>query len=289
MLTGVFSVVYPGVEPFLGDFLQSLATQGDRDFVLFLINDGCAGLDRSLAAYPLNVEVKESSGSPTALRKAGIAWVAAAGAEIILFADADDYFAPNRIGLSKSRLSGHDIICNELMVVGSEIPSPFGMLGTRLKEAEVISSAHILHGNCLGLSNTAIRASMIPDCLDQIPDEMIAIDWTFFSLCLHFGAKAVFTQKTMTYYRQHGNNTAFIRPLTEEQILRGVRVKADHYRFLSKYQGEVAPLAANFGGLLAKLTANGARRREYCRAVQRLSAPAPYWWEPIKTMEELGL
>ena len=72
--TAIFSVSYLGVEPYISDFLQSLSKQTDKDFVLFLLNDGLSDIERFLEGIDFSVEVLEKTGHPAALRKAGIQW-----------------------------------------------------------------------------------------------------------------------------------------------------------------------------------------------------------------------
>lgn len=74
MDTVVFSVVYPGVEAYFPEFLSTLSKQTDRNFALFLINDGLPNIEDFLKRTDLDVKVKEAQKSPAALRKAGVQW-----------------------------------------------------------------------------------------------------------------------------------------------------------------------------------------------------------------------
>ena len=82
-----------------------------------------------LEGIDFSVKVLEQEGHPAALRKAGIQWVISEGVESIIFADADDYFADNRIEISKKMLVDHDVVCNELLLTGQKYPQPVPMLG----------------------------------------------------------------------------------------------------------------------------------------------------------------
>lgn len=287
--TAIFSVVYPGGEQYVPEFLKSLSRQTNRDFTLFLINDGLPNLGRLLEGFDLPVKVREETGLPAALRKTGIEWVLSEGAEAIVFADADDYFADNRVEVSKRILADYDVIFNELMLVGTEIIEPTPILGQHFKEREQISTKHILSGNCMGLGNTSIRADKISLRMSEIPEDIIAFDWALFALCLHAGARTIFTQSTRTYYRQYDNNVASPNSYTEEQILRGVRVKQDHYRVLSRFYEEYARFADLYRRLLYQLQSDVLLKQKYCHAVQAQSSTSQLWWESIKSLEELGL
>ena len=100
MDTAVFSVVYPGVEIYFPEFLSTLSKQTDRNFTVFLINDGLPNIEDFLKRTDLDVKVKEAQESPAALRKMGIRWAQEEGAKNIIFADSDDYFAKNRVEIS---------------------------------------------------------------------------------------------------------------------------------------------------------------------------------------------
>jgi len=290
MKTAVFSVVYPGIDDYFAEFIASLSKQTQKNFTLFLINDGLANIEAFLRRTNFNVNVKNAGiGSTVALRKMGIQWVVESGAEVIIFADADDYFAENRVEISNNILDEYDVVFNELILTGQGLLDAVPMLGTHFSDGEVVDCARIRTANCMGMSNTAMRVKSIPAYFDQIPDDIVAFDWPFFALCLHAGAKGIFTNKTETYYRQHDNNLASPCSFKEEQILRGVRVKSEHYKVLSSVYEEYKSLADIFGGLLAQLQSDGALRRKYCQAVREQSPSMPLWWESIKTLEELGL
>jgi glycosyltransferase involved in cell wall biosynthesis len=287
--TVIFSVSYPGVKLYISDFFHSLSKQTDKKFILFLLNDGLSDIARFLEGIDFPVQILEQTGYPAALRKAGIQWVISEGAEVIVFADADDYFADNRIEISKKLLVDYDVICNEILLTGQKFPQPVPMLGELFKDGMEITAKDIVNGNCLGLSNTSIRVDKISALMREIPDDVVAFDWTFFALCLHAGARAAFTKNTETYYRQHGDNIASPCSFSEEQILLGVKVKRDHYALLSKFYNEYAKLANVFKNLCSRLQSDVLLKGDYCKAVRMNATDTSMWWEPIKTLEELAL
>lgn len=289
-MIAVLSVVYPGIDTYFLQFLNTLSKQTAKNFTLFLINDGLSNINDFLKRIDFDVKIKDVEGkTPAALRKMGIKWAMAEGMQVIIFADADDYFAKNRVELSKNILNKHNLVFNELILKGQELPNPKPMLGALFNEGEVVGYTRIRTANFMGLSNTAIRVKNIPPFFDQIPNHLIAFDWAFFALCLHGGTKGVFTERTATYYRQHENNLANPCSLTETQIMRGVQVKSDHYRFLSRFYPEYLSPAGYFGEMQDKLQADEILRRKYCEAVKKQVSAMPLWWEPIKTLEAVGL
>lgn len=284
----VLSAIYPQAKPYILEFLSSLARQTDSEFSLFLVNDGLSQVESFLKEAGLDAQVLPATGTPTEIRKIGIEWVKSMGAETIIFADADDYFSPNRIEVSKKALADVDLSCNEILLVGEKIPHPISMFD-KLEDKMKISKAHIKTGNCLGLSNTAIRVKCIPRSFETIPNSIIAFDWALFALCIHEGAQALFTKETQTYYRQHDFNVASAKCLTDGQIMRGVEVKKDHYQWLSETYKEYALLSKVFENLSVQLQNSSVLKERYFETVRQNSFSSSLWWEPIKTLEELGL
>ncbi|MBU4198419.1 MAG: glycosyltransferase [Kiritimatiellae bacterium] len=289
MNIALFSVIHPNALPYFNEFLNSLANQTHKDFTLFLVNDGVSNIEEIIHRFDFNIILKNIGGTPSAVRKAGIEWVLLQGADIIIFADTDDYFMDNRIEISQSILAQYDIVFNELMIIGKNIQQPFPMLEHRFKEGAELSIDNIKYSNCMGFSNTAINTKCVTKSFSQVPDDIIAFDWAFFLLCLHEGTKAVFTKQTATYYRQYENNIASPQSFTEDQLMRGVQVKRNHYRFILRFVNKYESISKEFDKLFEKLNTDTTLRAKYCHEVKNQSPPSPLWWESIKTLEELGL
>lgn len=289
MNTAIFTVIYSESLPYFGEFIDSLEKQTCRDFTLFLMNDGISGVENLLSRYSGKVEVQNTTGNPSAIRKAGIRWILENNMDAIVFADSDDCLMSNRVEISNELLSEADIVVNDLKLFGEKIQSPVFLLNGRFADGALINKSDIFNSNCMGLSNTAMSVSSIPEKLSMIPDDLIAFDWTYFSLCLHEGAKAVFTDRTATLYRQHENNLAISQSLTDAQVMRGVRVKCDNYRFMSKYSDDYRNISKKYDGLHARLVSDETYRRKYCDETVKKADETSLWWNSIKTGEELGL
>lgn len=288
MKIAVVTVIYPGVEPYLKEFLSSLSGQTYKAFDVYMINDGLPQLD----FYRLNglrIQVKEAGGSPALLRKAVVNWAIDKGSDVIIFADSDDYFQKDRVKVSVQLLEQYDIVVNELVVVGEQVKTPFSMLGEHFREGQEITKSDIFEKNCMGLSNTAIRSGKLSSFLGLIPNGIIAFDWALFSFCLNKGASAVFTKRTWTFYRQHLNNIASPRNFSNQEILRALRIKKFHYKFLSQYFREYKSLAVKFDRVLRLVEKDQAFADEYCRNIRAQALNDPLWWEGIRTLEDLGL
>lgn len=289
MHIAVLSVVYPEVEKYVTEFLNSLFRQTNKDIILYLINDGFSNIQSLFSKYDFSVKIKEATGSPASNRISGIRWLIDEGEEVVLFADADDSMAENRVEVSLNMLRNNDIVVNELALIGEKNSDPISILGRRFLEEERIYKGHLKSANFMGLSNTAMRVEKIPENFSKIPGNHIAFDWDFFSFCLHSGFRTVFTGKTSTYYRQHSKNIASPVLLSEAQILRGVQVKCEHYKLMARFYDEYCALAKTFKDLLFHIKSDMVFRKRYCRAVYDMAPQLPIWWEAIAAPEELKL
>jgi glycosyltransferase involved in cell wall biosynthesis len=280
--------VFPLVRDFLEDYLRSLAAQTTKDFDLVVFNDGFDGLDEFLGGFAPHVIVVPCSGSPASVRKQAIEFMRQAGYERIIFTDADDTFAPNRVEVVAGLLHKHDIVLNDLTVVernGACVHERY--LSRRLDDGARITLEYILDKNVFGLSNTGVRIPCIPGDL-TLPENLVAVDWYLFSLLLAYGADAVFTSRTETFYRMHGNNTIGLGGDIATGLDRGIAVKQLHYRLLSWLGPEYADRAAIFADLANKMI-DLSYRSAYLSKLKNIALNDPLWWETFRTAEELDL
>ena len=92
MKVAVLSVIYPGVEEFLGDFLASLSEQTFAAFRLFLVNDGLERFVDVEERHDLDIEEIKYCGTIAKVREFGINVIRREGYDCLVFADADDFF-----------------------------------------------------------------------------------------------------------------------------------------------------------------------------------------------------
>jgi glycosyltransferase involved in cell wall biosynthesis len=290
MKTAVFTVIYPEVKPFLPEFINSIVMQSDRAAELFIINDGVEDAE-ALFPQALSARIKDVPLGlfPAAIRKIGISWLAEENQDVIIFADADDYFALNRVEVSQKLLTSYDVVINELMLFGTDIIEPIPMLRERLQPGQEVTISQLLRSNCCGLSNTATYVDMIAKDAQDIPDQIKAFDWALYSKVLLSGKKAIFTSDTQTYYRQYSHNIAAPYCLSDGQIRQGVQIKMEHYRLLRCKNPWYEAQAVIFEELYKRIQEDVDLGNAYMTKI-RLEAPQnPLWWEAIKTLEELGL
>lgn len=283
-----FSVVFPSIEKHLDDFFGSLTEQTCKDFDLYLINDGLKDIGRFKIKYTgLNIYEIALNGTPSKIRETGIDIVSNKGYEAIIFGDADDYFAKNRVEKSVELLERYDIVVNDLNIVdenGSLLEEHY--LSKRIEPGSVINLGFIKDKNVFGFSNTAIKRNAFNKV--KFNRDLIAVDWFFFSYLLYKGLAAVFTDETVTNYRQHRLNLVGIGKRNEESILKGIRVKLLQYEEMSKIDPEYMQLKEALGAILRKIEKDDGFREFYLTKIKNTAIKNPLWWEDVKTSEDLN-
>jgi glycosyltransferase involved in cell wall biosynthesis len=293
MRLAVFTVFYPGVESFVGEFLSSLAHQTDQDFTLYIINDGMYDFFKNISDYNGKIktaEVKKQK-TPGAIAKKGIQWLIEEGIDAVVLADSDDYFSKNRIEKCREKLFVGGCVFYDLILFGDDFGEPISMFDDRFTESSKVIKDEILHSNCLGFGNTAIRLSSdILSFFHKIPDDIVAFDWLFFTLYLNNNIQAVYSQHVYTYYRQHSSNIASPCVITKSQIFKGINIKIDHYSVLANIfkEDQYVYLLSLFSNMKVEFEKDESQFNKYCNLMQvRFANRIPLWWEAIQPIEEL--
>jgi len=283
-----FTVVYPGVERYLNDFLSSLSHQSEKNFNLYIFNDGLSTLEVYLKPYRayLDYTIVNVRASPVKIREQGINFLIDRGYEYIIFGDSDDYFSPDRVELNIELLGRYDVVVNELSLTNQDGQLvEHNYLSKRLKNGQSVECSYIREKNLFGLSNTAIRTSNLGKV--SFPDYVIAVDWLLFSLLLNLGREAIFTSKATTHYRQHVSNTVGMRKFSKQGLLRGVQVKSKHYKALAEVDDQYLILSDKFEQLDIEINiAPKALDLLYLQIIEK-DIKNPLWWELIQLPESL--
>lgn len=278
------SVVFPSIERFLDDFFKSLAAQTFKDFDVFITNDGLKGFEVYKKRFSgLNIVEIEFTETPAKIREFGIKQALNKGYSAIVFGDADDYFAKNRIEVSKALLKDFDIVVNDIELVNERnVRIKKGYLSRRIKDKEVLGIQDISDRNFMGMSNTAVKSSLLESLV--INEDVIAVDWFIFSVLLKKGCKAVFTSETETYYRQHGGNTIGLDSMDERKLKNAIKAKRLHFREMAKNHFEYKRPYEQMKALEKKIS-NKFFLKEYMETICLQKIENPFWWEEIRYME----
>ena len=210
-VTALCAVLFPGCEPFLADYLTSIKEQTDQNFRLIILNDGAKVLDaeliKNLSRYGL--QVLSGSSSPANSRVKLIDYCIRAKFKKIIFSDADDVMAPNRVEIVASLLDTHDLVVNDLHLIaenGELIRSD--VVSSRLGKQRVFEFEDLVEKNFCGMTNMSFLAPMSGELI--VPRHAVAVDWSIASQLLLNGRKGFFTSSTTTGYRQHSGNVVGI-------------------------------------------------------------------------------
>jgi hypothetical protein len=225
-MIGFLAVIFPENLIYFKKFLWSLSIQSHKDFSLILFNDGCTSkvLENHLIDFDLTYKIIDvNSITPVQIRKKMVQYISKNNIDIAVFGDTDDYFDNNRIEICVKKLKNHDIVVNDLVLFKDEIVLEEDFLSKRFLNNSDITIKDIMDKNIFGLSNTAIKSSVIYDM--DFEENLIAVDWFLFSEFLLKKSTAIFTSDCRTYYRQHDKNTVGLGDQNYKAIATSIKIK----------------------------------------------------------------
>lgn len=280
MKTAVLTTIFPVEENYLRDYFESLCQQTVQGFDVILVNDGYGDINQLRAQYlSLNIIELEAAGSIAKNRERMCQFALRNQYEAAVFADIDDYFSDNRVEHSLSLLAEYDIVVNDLTSFSGDKELAARILSTRVTDGDEINLDFIRDKNIFGLSNTALRLTGVDVKSINFPSSLIAVDWYLFSILLYQSKRAVFTNKAITYYRQHSLNTVGIGRVTKESLLHSLKVREKHYRkMLDIADIYLTELESNHQ------LATQLNDREECEAIVQMNQTTNgslLWWEVI--------
>jgi len=228
--TAFLTTIFPMDKSFLYDFFDSLKEQTYKQFDVIVVNDDYKDFKKIKSIYNqyLNIIELPYSNTPTKNREYGINYCIDNNYDILIFGDSDDFFDKNRIEISIKLLKENDIVVNDLSLFDSNGIYEKEYISNRIKNNTIIDFKFIKEKNIFGLSNTAILLKDVNNMI--IPNDLIAVDWYIFTLFLIDNKKAIFTNKTISYYRQYNANTVGMKNMDFESLLKGIDVKKRHYK-----------------------------------------------------------
>ena len=201
------TTVFSSNSQYLTNFFDSLKNQTYKEFDVIVVNDGYKKFEEIKKKYDENLNIIEIqySNTPAKNKERGVNFCIDSKYENLIFGDSDDYFADNRIEKSIELLKSNDIVVNDLNLFDSRGVYEKKYISNRLNNFDVVDIEFIKDKNIFGMSNTALKLKNIPKVV--FDSKAVAVDWYFFKDLLSRGLKAIFTNDTVSYYRQHGNNS----------------------------------------------------------------------------------
>lgn len=272
------TVIYPQVVKFLPVFIKSLRDQTCPNFHLVIVNDGCD--EKDIIIEGLDFNIVSGGKSITENREILIKAVLDQKFEWVIFGDSDDFFDSNRIEVINEYSKDYDLISNDIIPVeGDKIWNPhFQKILGNFSE---IATVFIRDKNLFGFSNTACRTEYLKN--KSIPTEIIAVDWFLFAKVIQTGARACFTAKTCTYYRQWEENIIGINKSDIREIKTGIKAKYFHYKNMLNYDPW-------YGGELPWLKnlyyqSDSENFNSYYKKLEQQKNEFIFWWENIKNYQ----
>jgi len=261
------TTTFPMEESFLYDFFDSLKEQTYKLFDVIVVNDGYQNFKEIKTNYDeyLNIVELQYSNTPAKNREHGINYCIDANYDILIFGDSDDYFDKKRIEISIELLRKNDIVVNDLSLFDENGIYENRYISNRIENNSIVDFEFIKDKNIFGLSNTAILLKDFENI--EIPDNLIAVDWYIFSLLLLNNKKAIFTNKTISFYRHHQGNIVGLKSLDLESLKRGLDVKKRHYEKLNFIKHIFNQEIERIDGIELKL--------------KEKNISFPLWWELI--------
>ena len=276
------TTIFPMEERYLLDFFGSLKKQTVKNFDVVVVNDGYKDFSSIRKQFDfLNIIELDYSSTPAKNREYGINYVNNKGYDILIFGDSDDCFSENRIQVCLELLNSCEIVVNDLSLFDDGGTYSENYFSHRVNNGESIAIEMVKDKNLFGLSNTAIRL----DILDSVSfdDDLIAVDWYLFSKLLLEGNRAVFTNETLTFYRQYSGNTVGMNNVTKEYFMKGVEVKLLQYKLLCD-QGWDYVNSFNEISDLKKMVQGKDQLMRHVTSLREDEIKFPFWWEGIRLL-----
>lgn len=269
--TAFLTTIFPLEKKYLQQFFSSLQQQSYSNFDVIIINDGYE--DFSVLQdefFDLNIVELVYSGTPSQNRQYGINYVKQQKYEFLIFGDSDDFFDPKRVEVSLEYLQEFDIVINDIALFKNSEVYENKYISNRLEDGDEISLDFILDKNIFGLSNTALKVSILDLDSTTFDSGLVAVDWFLYTKLLLKKYRAVFTNQVQTYYRQYDSNTVGLGIRTSDTILKNRLIKSKHYELLSGEHSAFEILNAKEIELQLK--------SDFFELLQR-KIEFPLWWE----------
>ena len=218
MKIAFLTTIFPMKKQFLIDFFNSLNNQTYDNFDVVVANDGYSNFNEIKLKYgKLNIVELECSNTPAKNREYGINYCIERKYDILIFGDSDDYFSNNRVELALEALNSNDIVVNDVSLFDNNGTYEDMYISNRLENDSKVNFNYIKNKNIFGLSNTALKINILSKV--SFDKDLVAVDWYLYKGLLKNGCKAIFTNKAITYYRQHKDNTVGLQAIKGKYYL----------------------------------------------------------------------
>lgn len=280
----VVTVIHNLSLDYLNDYLLSIANQNFKDFDLLLFAQSIAeekiSYDiRSFSKY-FNISIEETDIlNVPKLREHINDFLLDSDYEFCIFTDSDDIFPQNYVNkLFKSLKSGIDVVFSNPNLFKGDIKVDNYFSG---QVPDKVNFEFLLEKNCIGFGNSAIMVDVVDKL--SFPEDILAVDWWFYTNILFNGSSAKFIEDANLFYRLYESNTAGFLNLTEENILNQLKIKIVHYKNLRDLDSLFSDLYAKYKLLEKKLKNDREFYDRYINSILSKYKGRKYlWWEPVE-------
>lgn len=271
------SFIYPLIEEYLEEFIESLNGQIFRNIDFIIVDDK---YNKNLKNYKGIIFKAPEKLNIIEVRSWIINKLIELKYDLVIFIDADDIMENNRIEeIIKEYIKTegkYGFYYNDLYLLEDKNKNFYkGKL-----PSEIINYTEVLNGNCVGMSHTAINLALVKKSLKKFnpSKEVIAYDWLLHTYLLLNGYRGK-KVNTKTYYRIYENNIAGKVEITDKKILTGIKVKKEHYKFFKDYNVLFRKKYEEILEIENFILKNGIV--EYRKILENEKIEKIYWWENI--------
>jgi hypothetical protein len=214
--------------PYLDAFIEGVKSScGAHDVTLVAAIHGLNEPDSALAPLKDIVTVRLENvplaASIPEVRRSMLLAAARYDVEYLLLNDMDDYLLPGAIENHVAAMRNADFSYSDMALIdthGTQKGETFFKDCLVPKQLTARSGlTAVLKRNFLGFSNTALRRVCIDASQLEMPDNLIAVDWWFFTTMLKQGYRGAKTEKTVVCYRTHEGNVLGATPDTDPRAV----------------------------------------------------------------------
>lgn len=199
-------VVYPGIEKYLKQFMDSINNQDFRSFDLLIIDNGLNG---DYSKLTINyVVVKSEINNPVINRKKIVQYAIKKQYKKLIFFDSDDLYYKSRVRVINEKLNQYGLVIHNMSVINcdGEITNR-DFYSNKLCTGE-IKFDDILKHNFSGLGNSGYLVNQLTNAT-SVRDDIIAFDW-WLALNVLSQSNGYYTSEILCEYRRYDNNTTFL-------------------------------------------------------------------------------
>lgn len=177
----IFSVIFQQNLCYIESFLESLKNQSDKEFKLFLVNDGAIDITMYICKYDFEIKVFDVRDlQPFELRILGLKELLKRNlctTHYIVFANTDDLMETNRVEISKQYLKAYPFVCHDLSLMTNDgVVFKKSIWSNKIKD----DFEFIINKNVIGFGNSGMHANLLLPVLEKMGNLKFGNDWLFF-------------------------------------------------------------------------------------------------------------